>query len=117
MTDTKDLIIGIDAGTSVIKSIAFDLDGNLIDSASIKNEYHLLDGGGAEQDQALTWQSTAKTLKLLADKIPDLSSRAAAVSVTGQGDGTWLIDKTGSPVHDRSLRRQFYLWRFSHPRL
>jgi erythritol kinase len=103
MTDTKDLIIGIDAGTSVIKSIAFDLDGNLIDSASIKNEYHLLDGGGAEQDQALTWQSTAKTLKLLADKIPDLSSRAAAVSVTGQGDGTWLIDKTGAPVHNGLL--------------
>ena len=46
-TAGKDLIIGIDAGTSVIKSIAFNMDGKLVDSASINNEYHLLDGGGA----------------------------------------------------------------------
>ncbi len=99
----KDLIVGIDAGTSVIKSIAFDLSGTLINSASVKNEYHLLNGGGAEQDQALTWESTATTLINLADKIPDLAKRVAAVAVTGQGDGTWLIDKAGNPVHNAML--------------
>jgi erythritol kinase len=30
--------------------------------------------------------------------VPDLASRAIAVAVTGQGDGTWLIDKEGEPV-------------------
>jgi erythritol kinase len=99
----KDLIIGIDAGTSVIKSIAFDLQGQLIDSASVNNEYHLLDGGGAEQDQNLTWHSTAATLNSLAEKVPDLATRTAAVAVTGQGDGTWLIDKAGAPVHNALL--------------
>lgn len=99
----KDLLIGIDAGTSVIKSIAFDMDGNLIDSAAIKNEYQLLEGGAAEQDQLLTWKSTAATLNNLADKIPDLANRVAAVAVTAQGDGTWLIDNTGNPVHDGIL--------------
>lgn len=99
----KDLIIGIDSGTSVIKSIAFTMDGNLIDSASINNEYQLLDGGGAEQDQSLTWKSTAQTLVKLADKIPDLVNRTAAIAVTGQGDGTWLIDSAGKPVHNALL--------------
>ncbi len=103
LTAGKDLIIGIDAGTSVIKSIAFNMDGKLVDSASIDNEYHLLDGGGAEQDQALTWQSTAKTLKQLSQQVPDLANRVAAVAVTGQGDGTWLIDKAGKPVHNALL--------------
>lgn len=37
----KDIIIGVDAGTSVIKSIAFDLQGVQIDSASENNEYSL----------------------------------------------------------------------------
>ena len=102
-TAGKDLIIGIDAGTSVIKSIAFNMDGKLVDSSSINNEYHLLDGGGAEQDQALTWQSTARTLKQLSQQVPDLANRVAAVAVTGQGDGTWLIDKAGKPVHNALL--------------
>ena len=29
-----------------------------------------------------------------------LGERALALAVTGQGDGTWLIDANGEPVHD-----------------
>lgn len=94
----RDLIIGIDAGTSVIKSIAFDLQGTQIHSASVKNEYTLIEGGGAEQDLPLTWSKTCETLRQLDDLIPDLKNRIAALAVTGQGDGTWLIDRHGEPV-------------------
>lgn len=96
----KELIIGIDAGTSVIKSIAFDLQGNQLESASLKNEYTLISGGGAEQNLNQTWIKTAETLTLLGQKIPDLSSRIAAIAVTGQGDGTWLVNGSGEPVMD-----------------
>ena len=37
-------------------------------------------------------------LRLLGDKVEDLASRTAAIAVTGQGDGTWLIDRDGEPV-------------------
>jgi erythritol kinase len=94
----RDIIIGIDAGTSVIKSVAFDLAGRQIDAAAIPNRYDILPGGGAEQDMARTWADTAATLRQLADKVPDLAKRTAAIAVTGQGDGTWLIDKAGDPV-------------------
>ena len=33
-----------------------------------------------------------------ADEVPDLAARLAAIAVTGQGDGTWLIDAAGDPV-------------------
>ena len=56
----KDLIIGIDAGTSVIKSIAFDLSGKQIALAAQKNDYLLTNDGGAEQDIAKTWQKQPK---------------------------------------------------------
>ena len=36
---SKDLIIGIDAGTSVIKSIAFDLSGKQVATAAVPNRY------------------------------------------------------------------------------
>lgn len=94
----KDVVVGIDAGTSVIKSVAFDLDGRQIAVASLPNRYETLPGGGAEQDLAQTWADTASTLRRLADLVPDLANRIAAIAVTGQGDGTWLIDRDGEPV-------------------
>ncbi|TIP75741.1 MAG: carbohydrate kinase [Mesorhizobium sp.] len=94
----RDVLIGIDAGTSVIKSVAFDTAGRQLAAAAVPNRYETLPGGGAEQDLARTWADTATTLRQLADKVPDLASRTIAIAVTGQGDGTWLIDKDGEPV-------------------
>jgi erythritol kinase (D-erythritol 1-phosphate-forming) len=92
------VIIGIDAGTSVLKSVAFTTDGEQIASAAIANHYETLANGGAEQNMAQTWASIAATLRELSEKIPDLKSRLCAIAVTGQGDGMWLIDKAGEPV-------------------
>lgn len=95
-----DLLIGIDAGTSVIKAVAFDLTGRPVGMASQRNSYRTLANGGVEQDMMRTWEDTATVLCDLADKVPNLASRALALGVTGQGDGTWLIDGGGAPVHD-----------------
>jgi erythritol kinase len=92
------LLIGIDAGTSVIKSVAFTPKGEQIAVAALPNTYTTLPNGGVEQDMARTWDDTATTLRMLGDKVEDLGRRVIAVAVTGQGDGTWLIDKDGDPV-------------------
>jgi erythritol kinase len=96
----RDLLIGIDAGTSVIKSIAFDLAGQQVAAAAVANAYDTRPDGAATQPLARTWRDCAATLRALADKVPDLARRTAAVAVTGQGDGTWLIDRDGRPVGD-----------------
>ena len=49
------VLIGIDAGTSVIKSIAFSADGRQLAVAAIPNFYATLSDGGAEQDMGRTW--------------------------------------------------------------
>ncbi len=95
---TDGIIIGIDAGTSVIKSVAFSTDGTQLAAAAVTNSYETLPDGGVEQDMQRTWRDTAATLKQLTEQIPDLASRLIAISVTGQGDGMWLIDKSGAPV-------------------
>lgn len=92
------VLIGIDAGTSVMKSVAFTTAGEQIAVAAIPNVYETLADGGVEQDMARTWSDTAQTLKQLSEKIPNLASRLIAISVTGQGDGMWLVDKHGEPV-------------------
>lgn len=100
---SKDILIGIDAGTSVIKSVAFDISGHQIDIASRPNKYDSDTGGAVTQSMQRTWDDCAATLRDLGQKIPDLAARTLAVSVTGQGDGTWLIDKTNKPVGDAWL--------------
>ena len=67
----QDLIIGVDAGTSVIKAVAFDLDGNELAATGRANVYVDLPGGGAEQDMARTWDDTAAVLRDLALHVPD----------------------------------------------
>jgi len=97
---SKDILIGIDAGTSVIKAVAFQLDGTRAGIATRRNSYTTLPGGGVEQDMQRTWADTASVLADLVKEVPNLSSRAIGIGVTGQGDGTWLIDDAGDPVHD-----------------
>lgn len=97
---TQDVLIGIDAGTSVIKAVAFDLEGRQLAIDSRRNSYNTLPNGGVEQDMARTWVDTRAVLTGLGEKLPNLADRVLAMGVTGQGDGCWLIDAEGSPVHD-----------------
>jgi erythritol kinase len=94
----RDLLIGIDAGTSVIKAVAFTISGEQVAIASRPNAYATPGPGQVEQDMLRTWADCAATLRELHDLTPNLSARVAAVAVTGQGDGTWLIDRDGEPV-------------------
>ena len=95
---TGEVLIGVDAGTSVIKAVAFDLAGRQIAVASRRNTYQTLPNGGVEQDMRRTWEDTAAVLREVAEAVG--ADRVAALGVTGQGDGTWLVDADGAPVHD-----------------
>jgi erythritol kinase (D-erythritol 1-phosphate-forming) len=96
----QDILIGIDAGTSVIKAVAFSLSGDQIAVASRPNSTLSPMPGAVEQDMHRTWRDCAASLQELGRLIPNLASRALALAVTAQGDGTWLIDREGEPVHD-----------------
>lgn len=94
----RDVIIGIDAGTSLIKTVAFTRDGRQLGDFSLPNTYTTSPGGRVEQDMSRTWTDTVAALRGLVAAVPDISRRLAAIAVTGQGDGTWLIDEGGRPV-------------------
>ncbi|MEC5323658.1 MULTISPECIES: FGGY-family carbohydrate kinase [unclassified Aurantimonas] len=94
----ESILIGIDAGTSVLKSVAFTTDGEQIAVASRKNTYSSGEGGSVEQDMAATWADAVATLKDLTAQLGERATAIAAVAITGQGDGTWLIDANGLPV-------------------
>ena len=71
---TRDILIGIDAGTSVIKAVAFDLSGRQLAIASRQNHYATLPGGGVEQDMARTWNDAAAVVRELGERVAGLGS-------------------------------------------
>ncbi len=98
-----DILIGIDSGTSVVKAVAFDLAGSQIDSAAVLNRYDTGADGAATQPLERTWADCVAAIRGLAEKVEGLARRTAAVAVTAQGDGTWLVGAGDSPVGDAWL--------------
>ena len=100
MVDTQDILIGIDAGTSVIKSVAFDVKGRQLEVVSLHNRFQTSADGTATQSLDQTWSDVVHTLVQLGERIPGLAERVAGVAVTAQGDGTWLVDRHNEAVGD-----------------
>jgi erythritol kinase (D-erythritol 1-phosphate-forming) len=101
--NARDLLVGIDAGTSVIKAVAFDLSGRQIAVASLPNRYTTTADGAAFQPLDQTWADCAQTLRELGAKVEGLAQRTRAIAVTGQGDGTWLVGAGNRPATDAWL--------------
>lgn len=99
----SDVIIGIDAGTSVIKAVAFDLAGRQLAVSSTPNRYQTRIDGGVTQSLSQTWDDCSAAIRGLHGQLPDLATRTAALSVTAQGDGTWLVGPGNAPVGDAWL--------------
>ncbi|HJA11517.1 MAG TPA: carbohydrate kinase [Candidatus Mediterraneibacter merdipullorum] len=91
-------LIGIDRGTTNIKAAVYDLKGNEIKVKShpcekVKNPVP----GYAEQDMEQMWKDTSDTIKMLwGDGI--VPEQIAAVGLSGQGGGMFLIDENGTPI-------------------
>ena len=100
MVQSQDLLIGIDAGTSVIKAVAFTLGGEQVACSAIPNQYDFGRNGAVTQSLSITWTECIKALQALGEEVPNLDRRAAAIAVTGQGDGTWLVGRDNAPVDD-----------------
>ena len=103
MPEGADILIGIDSGTSVIKAVAFDFGGRQLAASAVLNRYVTGADGSARQSLAQTWADCVEALRGLAGKVPGLARRTAAIAVTAQGDGTWLVGAGDEPVTDAWL--------------
>ncbi|MBT9288053.1 FGGY family carbohydrate kinase [Prosthecodimorpha staleyi] len=89
------VLIALDSGTTAVKAAAFDRDGRLVASAERPNAALRRDSSQVEQDMAATRDDAFAALAECAAAVP---GRAAALIVTGQGDGLWPIGADFEPV-------------------
>src|SRR5262245_51812057 len=74
------------------------MDGQQLAETSRPNSYDTRPDGTAEQDMARTWADTVAVLQDLHARMDGGLDGAVALAITGQGDGTWLIDAAGEPA-------------------
>ncbi|MEV0715374.1 FGGY-family carbohydrate kinase [Asanoa sp. NPDC050611] len=89
------IVIGVDAGTTVTKAVAFDPDGVALARAARPTVLDRVGDGRYEQDADAVFGSVVAVLRELRDLLP---GPVTAVGVTAQGDGLWLLDADGRPV-------------------
>ncbi|HLV09900.1 MAG TPA: FGGY-family carbohydrate kinase [Halanaerobiales bacterium] len=96
-------LVGIDAGTSVVKSVIFDLDGKQISSAKKELNYSSPKPSWAELDMDQLWKAVVETLKEIMTDNKNIINKIAGIGITGTASGAWLVDSQFKPIRPAIL--------------
>ncbi len=91
-----EVIIGVDGGTTAVKAVAFDLDGEIVATHHESVPVKYGKSGEAEQDMDQIWEAVASCLREVTGELQD--AKILGIGLTGQGDGVWLVDAEGNPA-------------------
>ncbi len=94
-------LLGVDVGTSRIKAVLFNAEGQQVLSSS-RNSRLCGAPDRSEINMEELWDDVAQTIKDVTGKM-DANATVAAAAVSGQGEGLWLIDKDGHPIRPAIL--------------
>ena len=93
------LLMGLDVGTTAIKALVFDIEGNVV--ASAKHACGLITPaeGWVEQDPEDLWRGVVETARAVARQIGG-GDRIVAMAQSSQGGTTIPVDAGGRPVRN-----------------
>src|SRR3712207_8813705 len=94
------MIIGIDAGTSVVKADAFSDDGENLAVESRRTKVYSPRPDQSEQDFEEVAVAVGEVVRAVAERSGE---NPGAIGLTGQGDGLWLFDERGYMVRPAIL--------------
>ncbi len=103
MGDRPDLLLGIDAGTSVVKAALFTRQGEEL--AVVRRPTTVLTPRSrwSEASMTETWDQAADAIRELVASSGIGGERVAAVGLTGNMVGAWLVDRNGQPLRNAIL--------------
>jgi sugar (pentulose or hexulose) kinase len=95
---TDQYLLGLDIGTSLIKTVIFDLTGAEVGLGTQKVKVDSPQPGWFQQDMDAVWQGAAVSMREAIAAAGIDPAKIAVVGPTGQGDGAWMIDAACQPV-------------------
>ena len=88
-------MVCVDAGTTLVKAVAFSRDGR---EQAVRREPLAVSRprpGWAEQDMPSVARAVERTVRAVAAEVDD---DVDLLAFTAQGDGCWLVDRSGAPT-------------------
>ena len=82
--DNRDIILGLDSGTSVVKAVAFDLEGQQLGCASARNRYSQRGPRRGAAVNEPDRQDAVAAIRKLAERVDNLAARVVAIAVTAR---------------------------------
>jgi sugar (pentulose or hexulose) kinase len=98
-----DYLLGIDAGTSLIKAAVFTLAGEERGAAGLETPVSNPQPGWAETDMRAVWDAACAVIPQALANAGVGGDEIAAIGVTGQMVGAWLLDGDRQPVRPAIL--------------
>jgi xylulokinase len=91
----KNVLLGIDIGTSACKVAAFDLSGKVLAASTAEYEVYYPHPGWAEQDAEEWWKAVCQAIKELLQQGTVTADEIAGIGIDGQSWSAVPIDSDG----------------------
>ena len=95
-----DCFIGVDVGTSSVKSLLMRGDGTILGTAQRKYDVLRPASGFAEQPADLLWKAASETLRQLSAEYPQAIRQVKCVGYSGQMHALILLDQQNRPLRN-----------------
>lgn len=93
-------ILAIDQSTSATKALLFDMQGRIIDQASLEHRQIYPRPGWVEHDPEEIYSNTIKSIRNLLDRNPSYKDRIICLSITNQRETVVVFEKgSGLPLY------------------
>lgn len=92
------LLLGIDAGSTVTKSVLFDVDGTVVATASHRVPLRYPAPHWVERDPDELFDAVLATVRQVLTQAGRPGAEVVAVGITSHGDGIYLVDAAGRPT-------------------
>jgi xylulokinase len=92
------MLLGIDLGTTAIKAVLVEPDGNIVASAGMEYESLYPQTDWVEQDPHVWLETTIQVVRALWADHPEYTGRVKGVGFSGQMHGAVFVDMAGKPL-------------------
>jgi sugar (pentulose or hexulose) kinase len=96
MGRSQPLLLGIDLGTTYVKALIAEMDGEIVSEASAPVPIRFTQGGGVEQDMEEIWSAAVTAVSGAASRVD--ADRVRAIGVSSQGGAIQILEPSGRPV-------------------
>lgn len=92
------MLLGIDIGTSSIKGMLLEENGQIVSVKSSRYPVDIPQAGWAQQDPRLWWDGLCEILAQMRQEHADILKGVKSIGFSGQMHGLTAVDREGNPV-------------------